>query len=97
MSLSTAYIPRNFGHNTRLNILDLNFHHRASGIILRSPVLVVKILKGFRELLGFLVISAMNIRPLPVQNGKYWIDRGIIAVSPNTEQLSVLVIYDIHI
>ena len=38
----------------------------------------------------------MNIRPLAVQNG-YWIDNCIIAVSPTIEQLSVLVIYDIHI
>jgi hypothetical protein len=51
MSLSTADISRNFGYNTRLNILDSNFHHRANGINLRSPVLlVVKILKGFNEL-----------------------------------------------
>lgn len=81
MSLGMADIPRNFGYNTRLDILDSNFHHRANGINLRSPdLLAVNILKGFGEpmIWGH---SDMNIRPLAVQNG-YWIDNCIIAVSP---------------
>ena len=82
MSLSMADIPRNFGYNTRLNVLDSNFHYRANGINLRSPdLLVVNILKGFGELPMILGHSDMNIRPLAVQNG-YWIDSCIIAVSP---------------